>query len=81
MQKFNTNGQSINVNFEREDISYDSTVLNMKADNGHDYDNIENILYNKGPRIDMDFKVGSQLSSKHKKMNSALSEHLKSLGN
>ena len=53
----------------------------MKADNGHDYDNIENILYNKGPRIDMDFKVGSQLSSKHKKMNSALSEHLKSLGN
>ena len=55
MQKFNTNGQSINVNFEREDISYDSTVLNMKVDNRHDYDNIENILYNKGPRIDMDF--------------------------
>lgn len=50
------------MNFEREDISYDSTVLNMKVDNGHDYENIENILYNRGHRIDMDinnFKVGS----------------------
>ena len=33
------------MKFEREDISYDSTILNMKVDNGHDYENIENILY------------------------------------
>ena len=70
------------MNFEREDISYDSTVLNMKVDNGHDYENIENILYNRGPRIDMDinnFKIRSQLSNKNKKVNYVLSGQLKSL--
>jgi hypothetical protein len=33
----------------------------MKVDS-HDYENIENILYNRGPRIEMDvnnFKIGS----------------------
>ena len=72
------------MNFEREDISYDSPVLNMKVENGHDYENIENILYNRGPRIDMDinnFIIGSQLSNKNKKVNSVLSGQLKSLSN
>ena len=58
------------MNFEREDISYDSTILNMIVDNGHDYEYIENILYNRGHRIDMEinnFNIGSQLSNKNKK--------------
>jgi|LakMenEpi03Aug12_release.lakeMendotaPanAssembly.Ray.scaffolds.fasta_scaffold6248978_1 hypothetical protein len=40
----------------------------MKVDS-HDYENIENILYSKGPRMEMDannFKIGSQLSNKNK---------------